>query len=245
MTTPAEHRMPPPSGSTTGATYSGVVLPGGPSDVRLLDDVIIRKASVGPSDNNAYLLTCRRSGAQLLIDAAADPDRLVALVREGSARARLDLIVTTHRHRDHHGALESLVVVTGAPVAAGADDAGALPVRVGRRLVHGDVVRVGDLTLEVIALRGHTPGSVALAYREPDTAHTHDGRVHLFTGDSLFPGGPGATAGPREFGRLMDDLEARIFNRFADSTWVYPGHGKDTTLGAERPHLAEWRARGW
>ena len=104
---------------------------------------------------------------------------------------------------------------------------------------HGDVLTVGHLTLEVIALRGHTPGSVALAYREPA------GRVHLFTGDSLFPGGPGATRTPADFASLMADLTDRVFDRFADDTVVYPGHGLGTTLGVERPHLEEWRARGW
>lgn len=230
------------------APYSGHVVPGGPTSVRVLDEIIIRKASVGPMDNNAYLLTCRGSGAQVLIDAAADGDRLLSLVREGSGTARLDLVVTTHRHADHHGALESVVTVTGTHVAAGAADADALPVAVHRRLVHGDVVTFGHLSLEVVALRGHTPGSVALAYREPEHVHAPGavaGRVHLFTGDSLFPGGPGRTTQAADFTRLMDDLERRVFEPFDDQTWVYPGHGDDTTLGVERPHLAEWRVRGW
>ncbi|WP_307844429.1 MBL fold metallo-hydrolase [Actinotalea solisilvae] len=228
--------------------YTGDVVPGGPSDVRELDELVIRKASVGPMDNDTYLLTCRGSGDQLLVDAAADPERLLALVREGSGSARLATVVTTHRHPDHHGALESLVAVTGAATAAGAADADALPVHVARRLVHGDVVLVGHVTLEVVALRGHTPGSVALAYREPTATRAPEGvaqRVHLFTGDSLFPGGPGRTRDPEAFASLMTDLEERVFGRFDDLTWVYPGHGRDTTLGAERPHLAAWRARGW
>jgi glyoxylase-like metal-dependent hydrolase (beta-lactamase superfamily II) len=95
------------------------------------------------------------------------------------------------------------------------------------------------LTLSVIALRGHTPGSVAVLYRDPA------GIPHLFTGDSLFPGGPGRTTNPRDFGSLMDDLEERVFGVLPDETWFYPGHGNDSTLGAERPHLGEWRARGW
>lgn len=221
---------------------------GGPSDCRQLDEVDIRKAAVGPMDNNAYLITCRRSRDQLLIDAAADPDRLLALVREGSDVARLRTIVTTHRHADHHGALESLVAVTGASVAAGAADADALPVAVGRRLHHGDVLVVGHVALDVVALRGHTPGSVALAYREPEHAaapRAVPGRAHLFTGDSLFPGGPGKTGSPEDFTALITDLTERVFDRFGDDTWVYPGHGRDTTLGAERPALPAWRTRGW
>lgn len=228
--------------------YTGDVVPGGPSQVRVLDEVVVRKASVGPMDNNAYLLTCRVNGDQLLVDAAADPDRLLGLVREGSAAGRLTHVVTTHRHPDHVGALESVLAVTGAQHACGAPDAPAMPAPVHRRLHHADVLTVGHVTVEVVALRGHTPGSVALVYREPAHAHVDGaraGRVHLFTGDSLFPGGPGKTQDVAAFTSLMDDLEQRVFARFDDETWVYPGHGRDTTLGAERPHLAEWRARGW
>ena len=99
---------------------------------------------------------------------------------------------------------------------------------------------VGDCALEVIHLVGHTPGSIALLYRDPD------GTAHLFTGDSLFPGGVGNTERtPDGFTSLINDVERKLFDRLPDDTWFYPGHGKDSTLGAERPHLAEWRARGW
>ncbi|MBE7700448.1 MBL fold metallo-hydrolase [Oerskovia sp. Sa1BUA8] len=233
--------------------YGGDVVVGGPSDLRVLDELEVRKAAVGPSANNTYLLTCRAGGAQLLVDAAADADRLVALVREGSPDARLDLIVTTHRHLDHVGALESLVAVTGAPVAAGAPDAEAVSeatgVAITRPLHDGDTIVLGHVTLEVIGLRGHTPGSVALAYREPEHASgpgSLPGRVHLFTGDTLFPGGVGSTSNdPARFAQLYADVTTKLFDRYDDATWVYPGHGLDTTLGAERPHLDEWRERGW
>jgi glyoxylase-like metal-dependent hydrolase (beta-lactamase superfamily II) len=217
--------------------YDGQVVPGGPSAVRTLDAVTIRKASVGSMDNNAYLLTCRSTGAQLMVDAADDAARLRALLDEGTGR--LDVVLTTHGHWDHHRALAELTAQTGARTVAGAADADALPVVPDERLQHGDVVGVGDVSLEVIALRGHTPGSVALLYDDPN------GSPHLFTGDSLFPGGPGRTTSPEEFASLMDDLEKRVFARLPDEAWIYPGHGKDTTLGAERAHLAEWRARGW
>jgi glyoxylase-like metal-dependent hydrolase (beta-lactamase superfamily II) len=228
--------------------YTGDVTTSGLSDTRVLDEVVIRKVSVGPMDNNTYLLTCRRSGDQLLIDAAAEPERLLALVREGSGSARLSTVVTTHRHADHVGALESLLAVTGARHACGADDATAMPVPVHRRLHHDDVIPVGHVNLTVVGLRGHTPGSVALAYREPAHVTADEAlasRVHLFTGDSLFPGGAGRTTSPEDFRSLMTDLEQRVFERFADDTWVYPGHGRDTTLGVERPHLADWWLRGW
>lgn len=101
----------------------------------------------------------------------------------------------------------------------------------------------------MVALRGHTDGSVALVYREPEHVSEPEavsGRAHVFTGDSLFPGGVGSTGGdPGRFDRLLTDVTRRLFDRLGDDTWVYPGHGRDTTLGSERPHLAEWRARGW
>ena len=230
--------------STDESSYTGSVAAGGPAAVRSLSTLVIRKASVGPMDNNAYLLTCRVSGAQLLIDAAADPDRLMRLVREGSTESRLDTVVTTHSHHDHIGALGALLRTTGARAAAGVDDIPAIeeqvPVDIDTPLRDGDVIRVGVHDLEVIGLRGHTPGSVALLFRGGE-----DGD-HLFTGDSLFPGGVGATRGDRErFRQLLDDVEQRIFDRLGDECWVYPGHGDDTTLGAERPHLQEWRERGW
>lgn len=218
--------------------YSGEVTPGGPSDVRELPDAVIRKASVSAQDNNAYLITCRATGEQLLIDAADDPTRLLALVAEGGDG--LAQVVTTHQHWDHHRALTEVLRATGARTAAGRDDAGALPVAVDDLLDDGDTVVVGELRLAVRHLRGHTPGSVALVLRSRDRS------VHAFTGDSLFPGGVGNTWGdPDNFAALIGDVEERLFADLPDRTWVYPGHGRDTTLGAERPHLPEWRARGW
>ena len=218
--------------------YAGDVTPGGPSDVRELEALTIRKCSVGSMDNNAYLLTSTTTGAQLLIDAAADAPRLAALLSEGTGS--LDLVVTTHQHHDHVQALAEVVAATGARTAAGAEDADALPVPVDDRLAQGDRVRFGDITLDVLHLRGHTPGSVALAYADPG------GHTHLFTGDSLFPGGVGNTkSAGQDFDALIADVSDRVFDVYDDQTWVYPGHGGDTTLGAERPHLPEWRARGW
>ena len=215
-------------------SYTGNVTPGGTPDVRELPSLTITKVSVGPMDNNAYLLRCKETGEQLLVDAANDAPRLLSLVGEGG----LSTVVTTHRHGDHWFALEDVIEETSARSLAGAADAGALPVP-SESLNEGDTVRVGTCELEVISLVGHTPGSIALLYRDPT------GTPHLFTGDSLFPGGPGATSSPRDFGSLMDDLEAKIFGRLGDETWFYPGHGKDSTLGAERGSIPEWRARGW
>ncbi len=219
-------------------TYTGDVASGGPSDQRDLPLLTIRKASVGAMDNNVYLLTCVRTGAQLLIDAADDPARIMSLLGEGNGS--LDIIVTTHQHWDHHQALAQLATSTKATTAAGEADADALPVIPARRLLHGDTLTFGDITLDVIHLRGHTPGSVALAYHDPQ-AH-----AHIWTGDSLFPGGVGNVQNdPERFVSLLGDVQRRIFDVYDDDTWIYPGHGSDTTLGAERPHLQEWRERGW
>jgi glyoxylase-like metal-dependent hydrolase (beta-lactamase superfamily II) len=220
-------------------TYTGDVSVGGPADTRELPGLTITKVAVGPMNNNAYLLRCTGTGELLLIDAANEADTLLRLL----AGAPLATIVTTHQHWDHWAALEAVDQATGARTVAHPDDAGALPVTVTDLVRHGDTVRVGDCNLSVIHLRGHTPGSIALCY---DAAGQLADQPHLFTGDSLFPGGPGNTEhDPKRFGQLMDDLEERVFGELPDGTWVYPGHGQDTTIGAERPHMPEWRARGW
>ncbi len=216
-------------------TYHGRVTQDGPSDVRELADLIITKMSVGDFDNNTYLLRCRRTDEQVLIDAAAEPQRIMSMVGDGG----LAKIVTTHQHGDHWQALSEVVSATGAHTYAGAADVDGIPVPTSDPVDDGDTLPVGRLKLSVIGLVGHTPGSIALRYDDPH------GTPHLFTGDSLFPGGPGRTTNPRDFTSLMNDLESKIFGRFDDDTVVHPGHGDDTTLGAERPHLAEWRARGW
>ncbi|MGH3498748.1 MAG: MBL fold metallo-hydrolase [Nocardioidaceae bacterium] len=216
-------------------SYHGDVVVGGTPDVRELAQLMITKVAVGPMDNNAYLLRCRRDDEQVLIDAANDADTLAEVVgADGLAR-----IVTTHRHGDHWQALAEIVAATGADTVAGDEDAEEIPVRTDERVSDGDRVRVGRCELEVISLVGHTPGSIALLYDDPD------GTPHLFTGDSLFPGGPGRTTRREDFDSLMADLQHKVFDRLPDETWVYPGHGADTTLGAERPHLSEWRERGW
>ncbi len=219
--------------------YSGHVEPGGPAARRTLPALTITKVSVGPMDNNAYLLTCRATREALLVDAANDPDRLSDVIGHGQDRPTLRTIVTTHQHGDHWQALGATAGAFGANTIAHELDAGPLPVPPDRFVGQGDTVRVGEVALEVIHLRGHTPGSIALLYRDPE------GTGHLFTGDSLFPGGPGRTTTPEEFTSLLDDLESRVFGELPDDTWFYPGHGDDSTLGAERPQLGEWRERGW
>ncbi|MFJ5233870.1 MBL fold metallo-hydrolase [Kitasatospora sp. NPDC088391] len=216
-------------------TYHGAVKVGGAPDVRELAHLIVTKVAVGPYDNNAYLLRCRATDEQLLIDAAADAPVLLETVGN-----RLAMVVTTHRHRDHWEALGEVVAATGARTAAGRIDAEGIEVPTDVPLEDGSVLRIGRIELTVRHLVGHTPGAIVLVYDDPQ------GHPHVFTGDCLFPGGVGNTWNdPAAFDSLFRDVNEKLFDVLPDETWVYPGHGNDTTLGAERPHLAEWRERGW
>ncbi len=222
---------------TIDLPYTGHVSPGSNPQQRDIPGARIIKMSVGGMDNNCYLVQCTATGAALLIDAANEADRIIELVDQETPD-RVALVVTTHQHPDHWCALEKVAAATGAPTAAHPLDADPLPVRPDRLLADGDLVEIGELAFEVIHLRGHTPGSVALALVDGPG-------VHLFTGDSLFPGGVGRTTNPDDFNSLYTDVSTKIFDRYPDDAIVYPGHGADTTLGVERPHLGEWRERGW
>jgi len=223
------------------ANYTGAVTPGDEPDVRSLPGLTITKVAVDSEmSNNCYLLRCNDTGDQVLIDAAAAPETLLPLVGDHG----LTTVVTTHQHWDHHRALSDVVSATGASTVAGGPDSDAITEQTGvpvtTRVEDGDTVTVGSSSLEVIRLTGHTPGSIALLYDDPS------GHPHLFTGDSLFPGGVGNTFGDSDaFRQLIDDVATKLFDRLPDDTWFYPGHGDDSTIGAERPHLAEWRERGW
>ena len=225
-------------------SYTGEVSPGGAPDVRVLGELSVTKVAVDPKmSNNCYLLHCTVTDEVVLIDAAAEPERLLELIGDRP----LTSIVTTHQHWDHHRALAAVKAAhPSALVVAGDADADAIEeqtgVRVERRVGAGDKVAVGPCDLVVIPVAGHTPGSICLLLDDTAVAPT----PHLFTGDSLFPGGVGATFGDAEaFTQLIDDVEEKVFGRLPDETWFYPGHGNDGVLGTERPHLAEWRARGW
>jgi hypothetical protein len=158
-------------------TYHGKVKPGGASDVRELKDMVITKFAVSDMANNVYLLRCRHTDEQVLVDAADEPTRILSTIGSDG----LSAVITTHGHWDHHRALHQVVEATNAETVAGAEDADDLPVKVDRRVGDGDTVTVGSSSLEVIHLVGHTPGSIALLYDDPA------GTPHLFTGDSLFP----------------------------------------------------------
>ena len=203
---------------------------GGPADVRELPGLTISKLAVSEMANNAYLLRGTATGEALLIDAAAEPEALRALIGDADLRT----VVTTHGHWDHHRALPEVVEATGARDRR--------PRRRRRRparspsqrtVEHGDTVTVGEQTLEVVHLRGHTPGSIALVWRGPG-----DAGVHVFTGDSLFPGGVGNTQqDAARFASLIDDVEERLFGAAAgrDLGLSRPRQGHDARRRASAP----------
>jgi glyoxylase-like metal-dependent hydrolase (beta-lactamase superfamily II) len=219
--------------------YTGAVTVGGPAAVRDLTSATLTKVAVGPFDNNAYLLRSKVTGTQILIDAANGADTLLNLIGDDGLTA----VITTHQHGDHWQALAEVVAATGATTYAGREDAEGIGVPTDHLVDDGQTLSIDGIELTAIHLVGHTPGSIALLYTDPADPV---GIAHLITGDCLFPGGVGNTwKDPLAFESLYNGVVEKIFNRLPDDTWVYPGHGKDTTLGAERPQLAEWRERGW
>jgi glyoxylase-like metal-dependent hydrolase (beta-lactamase superfamily II) len=170
-------------------TYSGDVRVGGPPDTREIDGLTVTKIAVGPMDNNAYLLRCTSTGQAILVDAANEAGRLIELIGDTPVGS----IVTTHQHADHWQALSEVQKHTGAEVVAHPADADGLPVPVSRLVENGEVLTFGDASVSFIHLRGHTPGSIAVCY---DAGGRLSGEPHLFTGDSLFPGGVGKTNSP-------------------------------------------------
>ncbi len=223
---------------------NGHVERGGPTAIRTVTlpdgvQVQIRKLSVGPMDNNAYLLV--EGEEALLIDAADDAERLLEEIGRAdepgpAAGVHVVTIMTTHGHRDHWQALNEVAAATEAEVVFHAADADMIGRHAYRHVGDGDVLTFGRASVRLIHNPGHTPGSTSVLL----------GEQHLFTGDTLFPGGPGNTFGDADaFARIMDSLEAKLFGPLGDDVHVYPGHGDDTTLGAERPSLPEWRERGW
>ena len=193
--------------------------------------VEVHKVVVGPVDNNVFVIRCTSTGDAVLIDAANEHERLLELCRRLGVRTVLE----THGHWDHIQAIPA-VRDAGYEVGVTAEDAAMLP-SYDYLLEDDTVVEIGRLRLRTLHTPGHTPGSISF--------HV-EGTPLLFTGDTLFPGGPGATQYEGgDFGTIIRSIEDRIFSKFDGSTIVLPGHGLDTTLGTESPHLDEWIARGW
>ncbi|ALD64211.1 Zn-dependent hydrolase [Arthrobacter sp. LS16] len=213
----------------------------------LLHDVSIRWISVSEMNNNVYLITEKASGKQLLVDAADDfpaIEELISAASEDGPAPEIVAIATTHQHWDHVRALTAAVEKYPVTTYAGADDRQGIAdesgVKISHPLSHGEKIQLGDVVIEAIHLRGHTPGSIAYALVDSS------GQPVILSGDSLFPGGVGNTSkDPQRFSSLIADVSERIFDRFPDETKVLPGHGGTTDLGTERPHLDEWRERGW
>jgi glyoxylase-like metal-dependent hydrolase (beta-lactamase superfamily II) len=210
-------------------------VPAGPVQELRDGQLLIRHRSVSAMDNNVYVVVCARTGWSLVVDAADDAPAIRRMLVGTAPLA----VVQTHGHWDHVRAWADLATDPGLEIWGHEGDLGLYPSAPDRLLHDGQRLAVGDLTVEVLHVPGHTDGSLVLAV-------DGTGATWLLTGDSLFPGGPGATSGDRaRHASLMDGLERRLFARFDDTTHVLPGHGAATTLGAERPSLAEWRARGW
>jgi glyoxylase-like metal-dependent hydrolase (beta-lactamase superfamily II) len=191
----------------------------------------VHKIVVGPMDNNVYILRCRRTGDAMLIDAANEHEALLEICERLGVRS----VVETHGHWDHIQAVPA-VRDAGYSVAVTSADAGMLP-SYDLILDDDETLSVGDLRIGTLATPGHTPGSICFAV---------EGTNLLFTGDTLFPGGPGNTSFEGgDFPTIIDSIERRIFSRFAPDTVVLPGHGDATTVGNESPHLQEWVDRGW
>jgi glyoxylase-like metal-dependent hydrolase (beta-lactamase superfamily II) len=189
----------------------------------------VRKICVGPLENNVYVLACRTTGTAVIIDASDEPDRIVATVAGLNPLA----ILTTHGHFDHVGAANEVAHRLDIPFRLSEADAATFGLEPDAFLTGGPI-SVGELTLTAIETPGHSPGSVCFTI----------GGL-LFSGDTLFPGGPGATTGPgADFDQIMAILDDHLFT-LPDDTLVLPGHGLDTTIGTERPSLPEWRARRW
>lgn len=192
------------------------------------DDLIVRKLEVGNMENNVYVLECPETHDALLIDACFEPSRIV----DACAGANVIAIVQTHGHFDHVQALPELKERLAVPVHAHPGD--DYPVEIDQVLSDGDTIRFGRREAAVLHTPGHTPGSICLL----------TGR-HLISGDTLFPGGPGNTFDDKEaFATIIESLRTKLLTLPPD-TVVYPGHGKDTTIGDEQPHLEEWAERGW
>jgi len=194
------------------------------------DQIEIHKLVVGPVDNNVFVMRCKATGDAVLLDAANEHEKLLELCQRLNVRRVLE----THGHWDHIQAVPQLRDA-GYSVGVTAQDAKMLD-SYDEIIEHDTVIPVGDLRLRTIHTPGHTPGSMCFLV---------EGKPILFSGDTLFPGGPGNTTFPGgDFDTIIASIDRRLFT-LPEGTLVLPGHGDDTTIGTERPHLQEWVDRRW
>ncbi|MBI2865786.1 MAG: MBL fold metallo-hydrolase [Chloroflexi bacterium] len=192
-------------------------------------DLLVYRLVLGPYSANCYLLRCPRTGESVVVDAPAEPESILAACQG----VRAGLIIITHAHIDHIGALPALGQALRAPVAAHPAEAANLPLPLDRLLHNGDILEVGSLSVKVVHTPGHSPGSICLLAGQ-----------HLFSGDTLFPHGPGHTRNPTDFRQVVDSIRERLF-LLPDDTLVYPGHGEGTVLGREKEEFANFSQRPW
>jgi glyoxylase-like metal-dependent hydrolase (beta-lactamase superfamily II) len=192
------------------------------------DDLIIRKIGVGSFENNVYILECPETHEALIVDGCFEAKKIIHAAEKSTVVG----IIQTHGHRDHVQALPELKEELGVPIYAHPGD--EYPVSIDRPISDGDEIVFGKRSVTALHTPGHTPGGTCFLVGG-----------HLIAGDTLFPGGPGNTWGNKEaFAQIISSIETKLFV-LPDDTFVYPGHGRDTTIGAEKPQLQEWIDRGW
>ena len=190
-------------------------------------EIRITKINMGPLDNNGYIVVCPETNEGIIIDTPAEPEKLLNAIGD----VKITSILITHKHGDHLAGFGTITGSVDAPVGIGTEDISALPKQPELDLKDGDVVKFGNRELQVLATPGHTAGGRCFLYGK-----------RLFSGDTLFPGGPGKTGSPADLRQLIDSITAKLLV-LPDDTVVYPGHGLDTTIGEARGQYQDFASR--
>jgi glyoxylase-like metal-dependent hydrolase (beta-lactamase superfamily II) len=190
-------------------------------------EVRINKINMGPYDNNGYIVVCPETNEGIIIDTPAEPEKLLNEI----GGAKIGHILITHNHQDHLLGFNEITGGVDAPVGIGASDAGALPRPPEINLKDGDVIKFGNREMHVLGTPGHTDGAMCLLVGK-----------HLFSGDTLFPGGPGKTRSPEALQQIIDSISSKLL-ALSDDTTVYPGHGLDTSIGDARSEYQGFASR--
>lgn len=185
-------------------------------------EIRIKKLDIPPYDTNCYIIACPVTREAAILDTPGEADIIVTEAKEVDVR----YIIITHTHPDHLGAFTAVKKKFGLPVAIHSAEAANLPSTPDLILEDGNTINFGTVSLQVLHTPGHSPGSLCLLTGQ-----------HLFSGDTLFPGGPGNTRSPAAFKQIVNSITKKLFV-LPDKTRVYPGHGADTTLGTEKQKFA-------